>query len=61
MHYSALSCRIEYLQAAKRLEELAWARPGTPKAEERKELRRFFRDFKADIQAFQTKKLSLPR
>jgi len=50
MNYKFLGCRIEYWQAAKRLEELADALPGTPEAQERKELIRLFREFEQDIQ-----------
>ena len=40
-----LGSHIEYLQASKRLEELSHARPGTPQAQERKELIDLFREF----------------
>lgn len=44
-----LGCEIEYLQAAKRLEELSPAKPGTGQAQERKELVNFFREFEKEI------------
>jgi len=37
-----LGCRIEYEQAAKRLEQIIDALPGTPEAKERKALIRLF-------------------
>jgi hypothetical protein len=49
MSFRMLGSRIEYLQASKRLEELAHARPGTPQAQERKELIDLFREFEKEI------------
>jgi hypothetical protein len=49
MSYTILGSYIEYLQAAKRLEEIANALPGTPQAEERKALIRLFREFEKDM------------
>ncbi|MDQ4140091.1 MAG: hypothetical protein M3142_06165 [Bacteroidota bacterium] len=45
-----LGCRIEYLQAAKRLEEIAHAPAGTAEAQERKELISLFLEFEKSIQ-----------
>jgi hypothetical protein len=44
-----LGCRMEYVQTAKRLEEITNAPAGTPQEQERKELIRFFREFEKDI------------
>jgi len=49
MSFKMLGSSIEYLQAAKRLEELAHAPPGTPQAQERKELIKLFREFEKDM------------
>ena len=49
MSFRMLGSRIEYLQASKRLEELTHARPGTPQAQERKELIDLFREFEKEI------------
>ena len=50
MDFRMLGSRIEYLQAAKRLEEIAHAEPGTPQAQERKALIRLFREYEKEIQ-----------
>jgi hypothetical protein len=50
MSFRVLGCRIEYLQAAKRLEEIAHALPGTPQEQERKELILLFREYEIEIQ-----------
>ena len=44
-----LGSRIEYQQAAKRLEEVAQAPPGTPEAREREELMALFREYDKKI------------
>jgi hypothetical protein len=49
MSFKALGSRIEYLQAAKRLEEIANAPAGTAQARERKELIGLFREFERDL------------
>jgi hypothetical protein len=49
MDFRVLGSQIEYLQAAKRLEEIANALPGTPQARERKELICLFLAFEKDI------------
>ena len=49
MHFRTLGSRIEYLQAAKRLEEIANASPGTLQAQELKELILLFREFEKEI------------
>jgi hypothetical protein len=49
MNFRILGNRIEYIQAAKRLEELANASPGTPEAAERKELIDCFRNFEKEV------------
>ena len=49
MSFKTLGSRIEYLQAAKRLEEIANAPAGTPQARERKELICLFREFERDL------------
>jgi hypothetical protein len=50
MHFRKLGSRIEYLQAAKRLEEIAQAPAGTLAAQERKELILLFREYEKEIQ-----------
>jgi hypothetical protein len=49
MDFKILGSHIEYQQASKRLEEIAYASPGTPQAEELKELMRLILDFEKDI------------
>lgn len=49
MNYLMLGCEIEYEQAAKRLEELSHAQPGSCQAQERKELLRLFVQFERDM------------
>ena len=49
MNFRILGNRIEYIQAAKRLEELAHASPGTQEAAERRELIHFFRNFEEEV------------
>ena len=49
MDFRLLGSSIEYAQAAKRLEELADAAPGTPQAQERQELIRLFWEFEKEI------------
>lgn len=49
MNHLVLGCEIEYKQAAKRLEELFHAQPGTPQSLERKELIRLFVQFEKHI------------
>ena len=55
MKFRILGSQIEYLQAAKRLEELVNALPGTPEAQERKELILQFREFEKDINKTKSK------
>jgi hypothetical protein len=61
MSFKTLGSRIEYLQAAKRLEEIANAPPGTPQARERKELIRLFREFEKDILKIKDSLLAVKR
>jgi len=49
MHFLVLGCLIEYKQAAKRLEQIMDAQPGTPEAKERELLIRLFVQFEKDI------------
>jgi len=52
MYFRILGSSIEYDQAAKRLEELADAAPGTLQARERQELIYLFQEFEKEIKAF---------
>jgi hypothetical protein len=49
MRFRILGSQIEYLQAAKRLEEIVNALPGTPQAQELKELIGLFLEFEKDL------------
>ena len=49
MHFRILGSNIEYQQAAKRLEQLANARPNTPEALELKELMAAFIRYEKEI------------
>ena len=49
LHFTVLGCQIEYIQAAKRLEQIIDAQPGTPEAAERKILIQLFIKFEKDI------------
>ena len=49
MNYTVLGCLIEYDQAAKRLEEIMDAPPGTPEAKERKFLIQLFINYEKDL------------
>jgi hypothetical protein len=48
-NHRTLGSLIEYIQAAKRLEEIANAEPDTPEAREYKELIFYFRNFELEI------------
>ena len=49
MNYLVLGCKIEYEQAAKRLEKVAHAKPGTLEEQQRKKLLAMFVQFERDI------------
>lgn len=53
MDFKILGSHIEYLLASKRLEEIAYASPGTPQARELKELIRLILEFEKDIHTIQ--------
>ena len=55
MNFRTLGSRIEYIQAAKRLEEIANASPGTLQAQELKELILLFREFEKEIRRTERK------
>jgi hypothetical protein len=54
VYFRILGSSIEYSQAAKRLEEIADAKPGTPEAQELKELIKSFRHFERELQKLGT-------
>ncbi|MDB5264353.1 MAG: hypothetical protein JWQ14_3636 [Adhaeribacter sp.] len=57
MYFRILGNKIEYTQAAKRLEQISGAAPNTLEAQELKELIRAFTNYEKDIQQLRKKQL----